>query len=391
LVSVVNSSTTRTEDTKFVSADGAGAALNPVAVRGVPLAGFNSGTSGVLGTNSAAQLRLADAVANRYFGIAAGANPGDAYNNGLTAAQKAQVAAAKALRASQIGALISGVSSDYSDTLRTAVLSPSYKFSDDLSTYTSWQYGEKAGSALNVNGRPANVRPEKTNAYELGLKGAFLNKALILNTDLFWMNIRDYQSSVRVVDEFTTETNIANGQANPLAYVTAQGNVPKVRARGWEFDGAYSGIRDINIRFSGAYNDARYVDFKQAAKPDELLYLPANFVDQSGMTLPGVAKWTGNIGAEYRRKAFGDKLFHASFNTAFTSRYNNTDTLSSYGVLPGHSLTDASIGIGTGKGSIDVTLVVKNLFDNRSHEPGWVSYAPDPYPRWFGLVLSGKL
>lgn len=379
-----------TQDTKFLTANGAGAALNPVAVRGVQLGGFASSAAGALQAgNSAAQLSLADAVANRYFGTTIAATPGDAYNS-LTVAQKAQVAAAKALRAGQIGQLNGGVKSAYSDNLYTAMISPSYKINDDVTTYASWQYGEKSGSALNVNGVSANVKPEKTSSFELGLKSTLFDKTLVLNADLFYMDIRDYQSTVRVIDEFTTNTNIANGQANPLAYVTAQGNIPRARARGLEIDGVFSGIANVNIRFSGAYNDARYVEFTQAAKPDELAYLPGNFVDQSGLTLPGAAKWTANLGAEYRRPVFGDKLFHASFNTAFTSRYNNSDTLSSYGWVPGSSLTDASIGIGT-KSNFDVTVVVKNVFDNRTHEQAWASYSPNPYPRWIGIVFSGKL
>jgi iron complex outermembrane receptor protein len=36
-------------------------------------------------------------------------------------------------------------------------------------------------------------------------------------------------------------------------------------------------------------------------------------------------------------------------------------------------------------------LVVKNLTNSLAHEPGWVGYAPNPYPRWSGLVFSGKL
>ena len=325
----------------------------------------------------------------RYFGVNAGAGPGDAYNS-LTPAQKAQVAAAKAVRAGQIGQIISGVTSHYDDNLFTAVLSPSWRISDQYTTYASWQYGEKSGSALNVNGVPANVRPEKTHAFEVGLKSSLLNNTLIFNTDLFLMKIRDYQTTVRVVDDFTTQTNIANGQANPLAYVTAQGNVPKARARGWEFDGAWSGIQNLDVRFSGAYNDARYVSFPLAAKPDELGYLPTAYVDQSNLTLPGAARWTGNLGAEYRLPVRGGHTFHASFNTAFTSRYNNTDTLSDWGWVPGSSTTDLAIGIGT-KSNFDVTLVVKNLTNSLAHEPGWVSYAPNPYPRWFGLVFSGKL
>jgi iron complex outermembrane receptor protein len=372
-----------TTDTRFLTASGAGAALNPVAVRGVQLGGFNSTAAGALAAgNSAAQLALADAVANRYFGAAS--------YGALTTAQLAQVAAAKALRAAQVGQLISGITSYYNDNLTTATLSPSYRFNDNVTGYTSWQYGEKSGSALNVNGQSANVRPEKTNAFEVGLKSTLLNNTLIVNADLFQMNIRDYQSTVRVVDDFTTQTNIANGQANPIAYLTAQGNVPKARARGLELDAVYSGIQNLSIRVSGAYTDARYVSFPQAAKPDELGYLAAAYVDQSGLTLPGVAKWTGNVGAEYRAPVWADKQFHTSFNTAFTSRYNNSDTLSSYGYVPGNAITDFAIGLST-KSGFDVSLIVKNLTDNRKHEPAWVSYAPNPYPRWYGLTFSGKL
>ncbi|CAN7353046.1 TonB-dependent receptor [Duganella sp. LjRoot269] len=372
-----------TTDTRFLTANGAGAALNPVSVRGVQLGGFNSTASGALATgNSSAQLALADAVANRYFGAAS--------YGALTTAQLAQVAAAKALRAGQVGQLISGITSYYNDNLTTSTLSPSYRFNDNVTGYTSWQYGEKSGSALNVNGLSANVRPEKTNAFEVGLKSSLLNNTLIVNADLFQMNIRDYQSTVRVVDDFTTQTNIANGQANPTAYVTAQGNVPKARARGLELDAVYSGIQNLSIRVSGAYTDARYISFPQAAKPDELGYLTATYVDQSGLTLPGVAKWTGNVGAEYRAPVWADRQFHTSFNTAFTSRYNNSDTLSSYGYVPGNAITDFAIGLST-KSGFDVSLIVKNLTDNRKHEPAWVSYAPNPYPRWYGLTFSGKL
>jgi iron complex outermembrane receptor protein len=379
-----------TDDTRWLEANGAGAALNPAIVRGVSLGGFANATNGTLPAgNTAAQLALADAVALRYYGVPKGANPGDAYNS-LSAAQKAQVAAAKAVRAGQIGQIIAGVSSRYNDNLVTAVLSPSWRISDQNTAYMSWQYGEKSGSALNVNGVSANVRPEKTNAFEIGLKSTLLDGALVFNTDLFEMNVRDYQTTVRVVDEFTTQTNIANGQANPLAYVSAQGNVPKARARGWEFDGAYNGIPNLSIRFSGAYNDARYVSFPQAAKPDELGYLPAAYVDQSGLTLPGAARWTGNLGAEYTRKVGNGNTFHASFNTAFTSRYNNSDTLSAWGWVPGSSTTDLALGVGT-KSNFDVTLIVKNLTNSVAHETGWISYAPNPYPRWVGLVFSGKL
>ncbi|HEY0062554.1 MAG TPA: TonB-dependent receptor [Telluria sp.] len=379
-----------TTDTVTLSGNGVGRALNPVTVRGVPLGGFASAANGSLtADNSQTQLSLADTVANRYFGAVAGASPGDAYR-ALTPAQQAQVAAAKALRSGQIGQLISGVRSEYDDLLYTSVLSPSYKFTPNVTGYTSWQHGEKSGSAINVNGVSTTVRPEKTNAFEVGIKTISPTKDLTLNANLFLTNIRDYQQTVSVIDQFTTDRNIANGQANPLVYVAAQGNVNRVQAKGLEFDGVYQGIENVSLRLSGAYNDARYKDYKNAPKPDELAYLPQNFIDQSGKPLAGAAKWSFNAGAEYRRPLLGDRIFHTSFNTAFTSRYNNTDTLSSYGWVGAYSLTDASIGIST-KSGFDLNLVIKNVFDKRAHEQGWVSYAPDPYPRWIGLVFSGKL
>jgi iron complex outermembrane receptor protein len=372
-----------TVDLVTLSGAGVGSALNPVAVRGVPLGGFATGSSGALSVgNSDAQLRLADAVASRYFGAPS--------YSALTATQQAQVAAAKAIRSGQIGQLIAGVRSDYDDRLYTGILSPHYKLSPEVTVYTSWQHGEKSGSAINVNGVATTVRPERTNAFEIGLKTISPDKTLTFNADLFLVNIGEYQQTVSVIDQFTTQRNIDNGQANPLAYVAAQGNVNKVQAKGLEFDGVYQGIPHTSIRLSGAYNDARYKDYKNAPKPDELAYLPENFIDQSGKALAGAGKWSFNVGAEYSHAVFGDRLFHASFNTAFTSRFNNTDTLSSYGWVGGYSLTDASIGIGT-KSGFDLNLVVKNVFDKRAHERGWVSYAPDPYPRWIGLVFSGNL
>ncbi|WP_020167241.1 MULTISPECIES: TonB-dependent receptor domain-containing protein [Methylotenera] len=370
-----------TEDTKILASNGIGAALNPVSVRGVATGGFASDGSGNLGANTPAQLAMADAVAAKYFGAA---------NYGaLSTDQKLQIANAKTLRAGQIGTLSNGVKSSYRDVLFTSLVSPSYKINENFTAYTSWQYGEKSGSALNVNFVKANVKPEKTNAFELGLKSELLDKTLTLNADVYYQDIRDYQSTIRAVDEFTTATNIATNQPNPLAYLSVQGNVKRVKAKGFELDAFYSGIDYTTVRFGLAYTDARYADFDNAAKPDELTYLAPNFISQTGDTLPGVSKWTFNLGAEYRRPIV-DKIFHTSFNTNFNSRYNNTDTLSSYGWVDAYSRTDASIGL-TFKNNFDLSLVGRNIFDNREHEEGWTSYAPFPYPRWIGVSFSGKL
>ncbi|HEY0892986.1 MAG TPA: TonB-dependent receptor, partial [Cellvibrio sp.] len=408
-----------TTDQIVLETYGSGSALNPSSVRGYDLGGFDAvGTAstipvelrGQLGsitqqrdqfgnpiasttvytdTNDIEQKQLADFVANKYYGVTITSTPGAAYNS-LTAAQKAQIVAAKGSRSSQIGQLIPWVQSNYDDTLYTSFLSQAYEFNEKVRGYATWQYGEKSGTAFNINGETANVKPEKTNAFELGLKTFLLDDDLTLNANIFVMDIKDYQQAIRVVDEWTTQDNITNGIANPTAYVTAQGNVNKVRVEGVEFDGIYTGIDSISIRFSGAYNDAYYKDFKNSPKPAELNYLADPFVDQTGENLPGAAKWTINFGIEYRTPVLAAAEFHTSFNTAYTSDYLNADDLSSYSYTPGYSRTDASIGLSSQDGNLDVSLIVKNAFDDRTHEEGWNSYTPWPYPRWFGVVFTGK-
>jgi len=374
-----------TEDHVNLTENGAGGALNPVAVRGVQLGGFNSTSTGALGANSAAQLALADSVANRYFGAANYA--------ALTAAQKTMVAAAKSIRAGTngIGQLYNSVRSDYSDLLFTAQLTPSYKINDDLTAYLSWQYGEKSGSALNINGVSGKVKPEETHALELGLKSFWLDKTVIINADAFLMDIKNYQQTVQVVDQFATDINIANGQANPTAYTSAQGNVGKVRVHGVELDSVFNVIPNVSFRLNGAYNIARYLDYRNAAKPDELAYLANPYVDFSGRILPGASKWSFVVGAEHTKPVWDKYLFHTSFTTNYQSGYNNADNLSAYGLTKSRSLTDAAIGIGTKNNVLDLSFIAKNLFSNNAHEQGWSSYSPYPYPVWYGIQLSGKI
>lgn len=379
---------------------GYGAFLNPVSSRtnGVggtaSQGGFNSvaysaasvanGTAGNLaGANSAEQIAKADAVAQQYFGVATYA--------ALSAAQKAQVAAAKAIRASQIGALINNVRSDYKDQLHSAVLSPKYKINDNITAYASWQYGEKSGAALVVNGLPTTVKPERTNAYELGVKTFLLNKTLTLNADVFLMDIKDYQQTVVAIDQFATQDNINNNIANPTAYASIQGNVAKVQVSGVEVDAAYNGIPFTTFRVAASYNDARYKDFQNAGKPSELTYLSSPFLDRSGQRLGEAPYWTANISGEYRRPVLGDKVFHASFTTAYLGSTNNDELLSDYAWIPDRATTDLAIGLGHHKGNYDVTFVAKNAFNDTAHEKGWASYTPYPYPRWYGIVFSGKL
>lgn len=392
--------------------NGNGAVLNPSVVNGVALGGFDSyyntattakwvlngnvvaaGTPGAVSVaagdvalttgaaGAAAALTQANAAAQKYFNVANWAD--------LSTAQKRQLADAQSIRKSQIGVVFNEARAKSFQSVQPAlVLSPSYKINNDLTSYVALQYGEKAGISQFTNGVSSPVNAEKSTSFELGLKSALLDKTLILNADIFLTNIKDYQQSVRVVDVYGTSLD-PDGKT---VYTSATGNVPKVQAKGLEIDGVYVGIPRTTIRFSGAYNDARYKDFKYAAQPVENGYSgAAPYRDLTGQTLPGASKISFNVGAEYRQPAFGNQEFHIGFNTAYTSKFNSDNSLSDYAWIPSKSITDLNIGLSRQDKSYDVSLLIKNAFNDKTPlAQTWNSYTPAT-PRWVGIVFTGKL
>lgn len=369
--------------TSYIYSQGYASELNPVAVNGVQLGGFASTSTGALNTTDPAQIAVADAVALKYFGVAS--------YSGLSDSQLRQVAAAKAIRAARIGRVWNDFTPPaWKDTQPSFVVSPSYRINDDVNTYVSWQYGEKAGIAQARFGVSAPARAEKNSSYEVGVKTTLFDRTLTLNADVFVTDIEDYQQAVQIFDEYTTNLN-ADGN---LYYMSATGNANKVRAKGLEIDGSYEGIENLSIRFAGAYNDAYYRDFPNAGQPEERGNLALPYRDATGMTLPGASKYTFNVGADYRYPIFDRSEFRFSFNTAYRSKYKSDVALSEYSWIPAHSITDLSVGIATTtlqNNEFEVSLLVKNVFDDDTPFTRTWNLVTPADPRWAAIVVSGKL
>jgi iron complex outermembrane recepter protein len=369
--------------TSYISNQGNAPELNPASVNNVALGGFESNAStGVLGVNTPAQVAVADQVAQKYFNVATYA--------GLNDTQRRQVAAAKAIRRARIGTVWNPVTPvAWTKTQPAFVVSPSYKFSNAINGYVSWQYGEKAGIAQVTNGINNPVRAEKNSSYEVGVKSLLLDGKIVLNADVFVTDIKNYQQAVFVFDQYTTTLNNDGTQY----FISATGNVPKVRAKGLELDGSFTGIPYTVLRFSGAYNDAKYRDFPNAGQPPENGNLTATYRDVSGETLPGASKYSFNLGADVEVPFAANKELRISLNSAYASRWNSDNTLSSYGWIPSSVVTDASVGIAhrTDSGSrFEYGILAKNVFDNRKHlSETWNTFIPAD-PRWVGLVFKGS-
>jgi outer membrane receptor protein involved in Fe transport len=380
----------------LITNNGDGGALNPVvSPSGVQMGGFASNvTTGALvaGANSTTQLNLADQVANRYFGVAITSVPGAAYAK-LTPQQQIQVATAKAIRLAQLGVVYGPTEAQpFKKTQPAFVVSPSYKFTDNVTGYFSWQYGEKAGIAQVVNGVSDLVQPEKNNSYELGLKSSLLHHTLVLNWDVYLADIKNYQQSVRIQDQYTTNLNIANGVIPTTAYTSTTGNVPRVQSKGVELDAIYNGISNLTLRFSGAYIDAFYKSFPNSAQPLENGYpnAPA-YRDVTGQPLAGASRVYANLGVDYRLPISHDFAFQVRSNSAFNSRFNSDVSLSSYAWVPSSTITDFALGFTRLDNRFDIAVLAKNAFnDGTVLARTWNSYNP-PFQRWIGVVASGRL
>ena len=377
----------RNVGTSQVTSNGSGGELNPVSVNGVALGGFPTRADGSLDTSAItpAQQALADATAQKYFGVATYA--------GLGSTQLAQVAAAKSIRAANLGVLFdTRRAQSWRGNLPALTFSPSFKIAPELTSYFTYQHGEKAGIAQLVNGVSTPVDPEKTNAFELGAKSVLLDKTLILNADVFDMRISDYQQAVSVLDAYTTQ--LANDGLPH--YTSATGNVPRVNVSGLEFDGVYGGIPRTTLRFSGAYNKAVYKRFPNSAQPVESADLatgktPQPYRDVSGMPLAGAPKYTFNVGADYHQPFATDKDAHVSANLAYSSSYYTDVALSKYSVVGQSVLADFAVGAGKRDKSFDVSLIVKNLFANQTPQARtWNTITP-AVSRSFGIQFTGKL
>jgi iron complex outermembrane receptor protein len=311
----------------------------------------------------------------------------------------------------------------------SALVNPSYRYNENILAYTSVARGEKSG-AVNTNAlpllnsagaflgfQPLITAPEVSWDYELGVKTNWLDNKLIVNLNVFWNDIYDFQAVL-------VNAGYLDVTGTPLRK-TYLGNIPQVRARGFEFDTRYSPIERLWINFSGQATDFRYVSFPQAAPPNDWLW-PASsnvngiaaplFVNLSGQRVTsGVSgnapfsPYSFNIGATYEHplgaafKDYGYGLPVSAFGYAnLTWRYRSqlSEPYSLYYLeQPSYSLINAGIGLKTDDGRYSANLWVKNLADARyligagignNTSPGYVTFG-EANPRTFGGTLSVKL
>ncbi|HTI66971.1 MAG TPA: TonB-dependent receptor [Caulobacteraceae bacterium] len=286
----------------------------------------------------------------------------DAYYNATTAGGLATTDAALITRRLGI-ARPQFYTADISGGSLSGQLALAYQLTPDVNAYATYARGEKSGG-INMAGIPTDaagnpalnsavVRPEKATTYEIGLKTQWFERRLTANLAAYYTTVRDFQANV-----------VDSGPGALRGYLA---NIEKVTVKGVELDFATRPIMGVTTYAAVSWTDGEYSSFKNGPCPIERIGTATVACDLSGRELPGVSRWAGSAGAEYRHDAsFGslEGQIYASIDAAFRSPYYSDASTSIYTRLPESLVFNLRTGFKS-SGNWDASFWVKNLFDEK--------------------------
>jgi iron complex outermembrane receptor protein len=239
--------------------------------------------------------------------------------------------------------------------------------SDAIMVYASFARGYK-GQGFDISTgftpfRAANpVRPETSDAFEVGLKSRFLDNKVQLNIAGFWSNFRDFQAQ--------------SGQLLPdNTILLTLNNVGRVRTRGFEVELSAKPTPALTLDGALSFTDTRIIEFAGAqcytgqttgcfdldgAGPSTV-----KGQDLAGKGLPNAPRFKANAGFNYDvllPSAPFDAFVQA--DVAYQSKVNFDLLGNPLTVQDGYAVVNGSIGIDQhDRGGLRVALFVNNLFD----------------------------
>jgi iron complex outermembrane recepter protein len=234
----------------------------------------------------------------------------------------------------------------------------SFQFTDDLFGYVNYAHGYKSGG-LNMSGLPldaqnqptlatAVIKDETNSTFEVGFKSTLRDGKATLNLAAYHTVVEDYQSNV-----------VSNLETAAIRSYPA--NIPEVRVQGLESDFTTLLFHGFTLRFSLAYADGKNTDYPAGPCPLEVQTAATVACNLTGVPLPGLSKWSGSLGLDYRRQmAHGDVMVHLDTNAR--DGYNSDASGSKYTVIDGFSVTNLSVGYRFARGW-EVDAFARNLFD----------------------------
>lgn len=254
---------------------------------------------------------------------------------------------------------------DSKDNSFTYLITPRLKLSPDLMLYARVASGYRPGGP-NLNGVSSSYSPDKTDNYELGLKGDFIDHSLSVDASLYYIDWKNIQ--IQLVEPVSLLNYLSNGSG--------------AKSEGVELSVTSRPISGLTLGGWVALNNAVLTkDFPPTAP----------IVETSGTRLPEAAKFTGNLSI--------DQEFTIASGTTASVGATGIYVGNRYGVFsvppryyyPGYAQLNARAGVKHDSWRFDA--YVYNATDRRGVLSGGLE-ASVPYavivtqPRTIGLNIS---
>ncbi len=289
-----------------------------------------------------------------------------------------------------------------------------YRPTDDLMVYGSWSRGYRSGG---YNGRGLTqfsattpYDPETVDAFELGLKSAFLDNRVSLNLAAFHTKYKNIQQSTTI------------SQPGGTGNETIVTNATSAKIKGVEADLTARVTDGLTLRSSFGYTDSKFGAFLTNLPVGGIAF-PVTF-DFSDVDLIYAPKVTWSVSAEYAlplTMGSVDGEVKANVGYRYLSRYDQQIAADGATALPGvvtpdtvvnvlrndprlrsdeQNLLDASLSflwdVGGDKGQARVTVYGRNLLDDRGTNTAFTvaafptlwGFAGAREPRTYGVQLG---
>ena len=250
-----------------------------------------------------------------------------------------------------------------------------YRFDPDTMVYVSFNRGFKSGGFNGFNPTNPAYRPEKLDAYELGLKSQFANRSIRFNPSAFYYKYSDIQ-----VTQITGPVpDIVNGA--------------RAEIYGIDIEGEWQATEALNFNIGAEWLRAQFTDYPgaQSSTPapggGNIFFKKGN---AAGNRVPFAPKFTINAAVNYTVDLGGSQL---DFNVA--NAYN-----SGYFFEPDNRLKQNAHNLLNGTitwtaGGVKVSAFVRNVFNKvvagqeSATQFGDLADYTNP-PRTYGVSLSYK-
>lgn len=266
---------------------------------------------------------------------------------------------------------------DGSNKALTGRAALSYTFDGGTLVYASYSRGYRSG-AFNGGGYTSSVGityidPERVNAYEVGVKGRFLDNKLTLSAAGFYYDYSNQQ--------------VQDTRPGPVSFLV---NAPKSEVYGGEVEASLRPSNGLVINLSGGYLHATYKD------------LTLQDTDLSGNDLPFAPRWTATAGFDWTIFDTGSDSLTFSptvnyFSRQYFSPFNGIDavgTAQNNAELQQKGYAKVNATLAWAHGPFQLRGWINNAFNRKTYSYGLdLRGAGFPYnflvpamPRTFGVT-----